>query len=325
MEQYEYEKYVCSKDTLKETIDKYGVAIIPSVIDAEECLKMRAGMWQSIEKITENFDVPIKQNDSSTWSSFPQLYPLHSMLLQRYGLAHAQYYWDLRQNENIVDVFATLWNVANDELLVSFDGLSLHLPPEETGRGYFRNNTWLHCDQSPTRNGFECVQSFLTANEIRAGDATLSFLEGSNRLHGEFAAKFNITEKGDWYKLNETEQKFFLDNGCERKCIMCPAGSLVLFDSRTQHQGIESLKSRPIQNERCIIYLCYTPRERATAANLKKKIKAFEERRTTSHWPHKPMLFPINPRTYGGALPDIAEIDPPVLNDLGRRLVGYLV
>lgn len=322
MDQYEYEKYVTTSEKLKETLEKYGVAIIPSVITEEECQVMRNGMWKSIEHITQHFDVPIKKDESSTWKSFSLLFPLHSMLLQRYQLAHAQYYWDIRQNPNIVDIFATLWDVKREELLVSFDGLSLHLPPEVTKKGWFKNNNWTHVDQSFTRNGFECVQSFLTANEIRAGDATLSFLEGSHLYHKKVGKKFNITDKSDWYKFNQEEYQYYLKH-CERKCIKCPAGSIVFWDSRTAHQGQEPLKERLLSNERCIVYLCYLPRNKATQANLKKKIKAYESLRTTSHWPNKPKLFPVNPRTYGAVLHKIEPINPPDLNDLGKKLVGY--
>jgi hypothetical protein len=323
MDTYEYEKYACTTETLKETLEKYGVAIIPSVINKEECVKMRDGMWSSVEHITQHFDVPMKRDDVDSWKSFSQLYPLHSMLLQRHTLSHSQYYWDLRQNTDIVDVFAQLWSVKPEELLVSFDGLSLHLPPEKTGRGWFRNNNWMHTDQSMQRHDFECVQSFLTASEIRQGDATLSFLEGSHLYHKRVGKKFKIEEKGDWYKFNEKEYNYFIKKGCERKCIKCPAGSLVFWDSRTSHMGQEPLKERKVENERCIVYLCYTPRSRATKANLKKKVKAFEDLRTTSHWAHKPKLFPVNPRTYGATLPKIEPVGKPVLNELGKKLAGY--
>ncbi len=110
---------------------------------------------------------------------------------------------------------------------------------------------------------------------------------------------------------------------CEQKCIKCPAGSLVFWYSTLPHSGKEPLKERKIENERCIVYLCYTPRIYATQANLKKKVKAFEKLRSTSHWSHKPKLFPVNPRTYGAILPKIEPIDPPLLNELGKRLAGY--
>jgi hypothetical protein len=56
---------------------------------------------------------------------------------------------------------------------------------------------------------------------------------------------------------------------------------------------------------------------------LSKKIKAWNDLRSTSHWPHKPKLFPLHPHTYGKPLPDIVQIPKPLINDLAYRLIGY--
>ena len=66
-----------------------------------------------------------------------------------------------------------------------------------------------------------------------------------------------------------------------------------------------------------------TPRKLATDANLRKKRKAFTELRMTTHWPHKPKLFPVHPRTYGGPIPNICDIEPPILTELGKKLAGF--
>lgn len=90
------------------------------------------------------------------------------------------------------------------------------------------------------------------------------------------------------------------------------------------HAGQEPLPSRPAPNFRMVGYVCYTPRSRATAASLEKKRKAFEELRMTSHWPHKPKLFPKTPRTYGKALPSITPVPPPTnVSPLGKKLAGF--
>ena len=66
------------------------------------------------------------------------------------------------------------------------------------------------------------------------------------------------------------------------------------------------------------------PREDASQSVIKRRIKAFEEVRMSSHWPAKGFkLFPVNPRTYGGDLPETEEVSKPVLTDLGKKLVGY--
>ena len=318
---YEGEKYHTTSEGLKGTIEKYGVAIIPGVLNEGELLSMRDGMWDYLEHISQNFEKPISREDSKTWVEYLKLYPKHSMLLQQYGVGHSQFVWDVRQNEKVVDVFSKLWETPKEDLLTSFDGASFHFPPEETNRGWYRN-TWYHTDQSYLRPDFECVQSWVTAYDVDEGDATLAFMEGSNKYHGEFTQSFTIDNKGDWYKHTEVEQRFYEEKGCEEKRIKCKAGSMVFWDSRTIHCGTEAIRKRGEKKIRNVVYVCMTPRERATEANLRKKRKALNDLRMTSHWPHKPKLFPVNPRTYGGPLPNVVAVPEPKLTDLGRRIAG---
>ena len=98
---------------------------------------------------------------------------------------------------------------------------------------------------------------------------------------------------------------------------------MVLWDSRTIHCGTEPIKGRDNQKFRNVVYVCMLPRSFTTESNLKKKRKAFEELRMTTHWPHKPKLFPINPRTYGGPLPNVVQVEKPKLSELGKRLAGF--
>lgn len=321
-EEYDSSKYMANMDNFKEILDKYGVAILPNILNDEEINEMINGMWDYLEHITSKFETPINRNNSETWSEIFKLFPLHSFLIQYWGIGHAQVCWTLRQNPKIVEIFAKLWKT--DDLVVSFDGASFHMPPEITGRGHYKNNTWFHTDQRLSDSKFRCIQSWTTGFDVNPGDATLTFMEGSHNYHKEFATVFNKTDlKDDWYKYDEDEIKWFLEKGCKIKSITCPAGSLVMWDSRLGHAGKESLKDRNQQNFRCVVYLCYTPRSQATITAIKKKQKAFNEKRTTNHWPHRPKLFPKTPRTYGQVLPQIQTIPDPVLTSLGRKLAGF--
>lgn len=318
------DKYITTSCLARETLDEYGVAIIPSVLDPEECEQMKNGMWNYLEEVTQDFKIPINHDDPKTYIQLYELYPKHSMLIQQWSIGHAQFIWDLRQNMKIVEVFSEIHNTAPEDLLVSFDGASFHMPHEITGRGYYRNHNWLHCDQSYTRNDFECVQGWVTAFDVDEGDASLIFYEGSHKYHADFAKEFSITEKKDWFKLEGYDQEQFYKDRCgDLVKITCPAGSLVLWDSRTIHSGQEPSRERAKPNFRCVAYMCYTPRELARPAALKKKQKAFNELRTTSHWPHKPTLFSKTPRTYGAELPNVRPIAPPVLDALGMQLAGF--
>jgi len=317
------EKYITDIDNLKNTLDEYGVAIIPSVLDENECVAMEDGMWNTLETWTNTWDLPITRDNPESWRNMRDLFPKHSMLIQQWGLGHAQFIWNLRQNPKCANIFAKLWHCDVNDLLVSFDGASFHMPSEITKIGWHRQ-TWFHTDQSYLRNEFECIQSWVTAFDVNEGDATLAFLEKSHKYHKDFATHFNMKSKDNWYKLNDDKEVDFYKNmGCEEKYITCPRGSMVFWDSRTIHCGVEPRRTRVKQNFRCVVYLCYIPRMMSNEKELKKKVKAFEEMRMTSHWPNKIKLFPKMPRTYGAEVKEISELPSPIINELGRRLAGY--
>jgi hypothetical protein len=337
MNSYEYERYVTTKENLKATLEQFGVAIIPNVLNAEEVEAMKSGMWDFLEHVSQYFETPIDRNNSETWKEFLKLIPLHSMLVQHWGIGHAQFLWNVRQNQSVLDIMSHFWNVSPDELLVSFDGAGIHMPPEITNRGWFRGAKWLHTDQSYLRNDFECVQSWLTAFDVETGDATLKFLEGSHQYHADFFKRFyptfptadkkeNDKVKKDFYLLFDDQKKidfYKIEKKCPELCIKCPSGSMVFWDSRTIHAGQEPLHERPIQNIRCVAYICYTPRKMASGKALEKKRKAFNNLRTTSHWPHKPTLFSKLPRTYGNKLQKITNVESPVTSEIGKKLAGF--
>lgn len=322
---YQYERYVTTIDNVAKTLKKYGVAIIPNILNIEECNNMKQGMWNYLETITGNLEIPISRNNPQSWKTFKELYPKHSMLLQHWSIGHAQFIWDVRTNPKVIAPFEKIWNTPKEELLVSFDGASFHFPPEITKFGWENpKKFWLHTDQSYLRNEFECIQSWINAYDTNNGDASLTILEGSHKFHAEFRNHFNQTSKDDWYILNEQELEWYTNiKGCVKRTIKCPAGSMVLWDSRTIHSGKQPEKTRSQPNYRCVVYLCYTPRIQATLKSIDKKILAWNNLRTTSHWPHKPKLFPKIPRTYGMPLPDIIQIPKPTINHIGLRLIGF--
>ena len=71
------------------------------------------------------------------------------------------------------------------------------------------------------------------------------FLEGSHLIHEHFGELFEVEDNTNWYKLcDSVEKEFYMMNGCEYKKIMCPKGSIVFWDSRTIHCGVEPNRSR---------------------------------------------------------------------------------
>ena len=80
---YEFEKYLTDIENIKETIQKYGVAICP-ILDNNECNEMINDKWNLLEYLTNNFEIPINRNNKDTYKQILELYPNHKMLLQHW-------------------------------------------------------------------------------------------------------------------------------------------------------------------------------------------------------------------------------------------------
>ena len=325
----DYQDYTTTLENAKEHIAEKGVAVIPNILTPEEITQSRNEMWSMLSQLTENSDYHIKRDETNSWKHLRKLIPLHSMLLKYWGIGHSQFLWNIRQNENVANVFSHLWETPKENLLVSFDGTSIHMPPEITKFGFYHQNDWLHTDQSfkPSMHGLKCIQGMVNIYNTNCGDATLKIMEGSNKYHTEFHDHFPYAAekyKTNWCKLTPEELMFYEDKGCQLHNVIAPAGSIVLWDSRTVHQGMECIKGRQFPSLRTVAYICMTPRNWATPKNIEKKQKTFNERRMTSHWPHIIKLEGKNPHMYGNPLPtDISTLPEPQLTPLGMKLAGF--
>jgi hypothetical protein len=195
--------------------------------------------------------------------------------------------------------------------------------PLEFRHGWTRKNECLPFHTDGKLNETNCYQSWVTALDVNEDDATLGILEKSHLHYDEFNEKYNIRGGNDWYKVMNHSVFNDLTQICPVKRIACPAGSLVIWNSKLMHTALKPLKGRQIPNYRCVFYLCYLPRSMSDRKNIKKKIDGFEKLRMTSHNPAKIYFNPKTPRTYGAIPTDINVIDAPVLTPLGKRLCGY--
>jgi len=327
---YEYEKYVCASSTLKETLENFGVAIIPAVLSGEECNAMIDGIWEYLRILTQNWPTPISRDNKESYKEIHKLHLLRGSMFQQYSNGHAQYMWDLRQNLKIVGIFSEFWGISPEDLLVSFDGSNFSIPNNNGNTKVSKkvNNeneeelaAWYHLDQSLMRPEFECLQSWVNAFETGEGDGTLGILEGSNKYFKEFADSCAAKSVADWKLLSREELQFFRDRGCTEKRIKCPRGSLVLWDSRTVHYGAKSLKIPSAQNYRAVGYVSYRPRYFITKEMLMQKRAALLQLDTTSHHPTNFQVFRKLPPRVTLEHP-VTPIPPPELNALGRRLAG---
>jgi len=201
-------------------------------------------------------------------------------------VGHQEYAWYLRTNPKIINIYKKLWNT--NELVVSFDG-SCYIPKELNKK----DSIWTHTDQCSNSDGLKCYQGFISLTNNK--ERTLVVYKGSHKLHKQYFKDRNISNKCNWNKI----ELDYLDSIKDRKTILnVPAGSLVLWDSRTFHQN---QYGKPNSEERIVQYICYLPKNNPdnTISIQKKRKKYFDDRRTTSHWPYPIRVNGKQPQTYG--------------------------
>ena len=309
---------------------EHGWQVVPGVLTAAECAAMKSGLWDHAERLLPG---ALARDDPATWRAvIKRLYPAHGMLHQHNMFGVCQAAFDVRQNPKVARAFEQIWGTA--DLTSSIDGVAFGLAPEQTNLGW-ENKGWLHLDQSPTGNGLECVQGWVTAEDVGEGDATLRVLSGSHKLHAEFAEHFELhvvegesakdraKKKTDWFKLTDEHLRWYLSKGCEIVDIQCPAGAQVLWESRTVHSGKSPTKGRPVARNRYVVYTSFLPTSCLTPARAEKKRKAVAAGRMTSHWADCRKLFAKNPRTYGRPLIEMPAYVKPRLTRRGAKLFGW--
>ena len=304
-----------------------GYAVIPNVLSNEECKLANDGLWNWLSDFSEG---KIKSDDNTTWEKNWPYTMGKKGIIQQYKIGHSQFVWDIRQNPKVVKVFEQLWN--DDNLLCSFDGINIQIPPEVTNKYADPYGIeWHHMDQSTLRPEFECVQGFVDINGTNFEDGCLVVRNKSHLYFSEYAKHFGVQEKSDWVKLSMDHNSWFDSKGCTSVRVTSPPGSLVLWDSRTVHANSTALKSRNKPDRfRFVVYVCMTPKKLITKAALKKKQLYFEEGRMTSHWPHKIKVFPKIPQLFGqinfykhGFEWADKNFIRPNLTDLGMKLAGF--
>jgi ectoine hydroxylase-related dioxygenase (phytanoyl-CoA dioxygenase family) len=197
-------------------------------------------------------------------------------VIKHYNVGHTAFAWWCRTRPSIQKIFKQIWQT--EDLIVSYDGACYY--PSGLKR---KTVNWLHVDQEPNDSSFKCVQGFVCFTENQK--STLMVVPKSHLEHKSYMKTHNLTHNKAWQKV---------DVPLERAIhVKVKPGDLVLWDSRVFHQNSYSPEERLVQ------YVCYLPRSLANSANLKKREKYFNEKRTTSHWPTPVRVNGLQPQIFG--------------------------
>ena len=319
----------------KKELLEQGWTIVRDILSEDDCSQLiqRSHEW------AEGLGMGIDCSDASTWKS--DRWPHHTHGILKHGdVGHSDWVWDARRK--VEPIFRDIYNTSR--LVTSFDGVSFDPPQEHTRMLQdIEGKALMHVDQSAAKTGLHSVQGFVTLFDIDDCDTTLRIVPGSHKVQQKLVKRLfeatGVTEEAEKKKLlasgwhqfpDELLQKIVVEEfGLEVLRVVMPAGSMVLWDSRTVHGKGGPKLPRTIPKWRIVVYVCMTPARWCTKATLKKRIKAFEEVRMTNHCPHNVRLNAAKPRTYGSLKLEEkwARFDwrttPPELNEGMMGLVGY--
>lgn len=249
-----------------------GFTVVQSVLTEQEVNYFAGCLWQYLES---KYNIT---QDPLDWKR--SLSPDYAYGVLNHSIGHENFMWQARTHNNVMAIFAKIWNIAEEDLLVSFDGCNVAVPrlPEEA------RPAWPHVDQ--TKPGFGCVQGFLALTDSEAELAGGTYvIPKSHKKHD-----FLFSANGEFYgtasrtKMFSSEEvaKFFSDSPAIK--VRCKKGDFVLWDSRLVHWGQEPIIPQGI---RLGLYICMTPRSFASPEELEKKRKAFLSGAMTAHLPHE--------------------------------------
>ena len=67
MDRYVKGKYDTNIDGINNTLEKYGIAVIPALLDEIEQKAMVDGMWDFLREVTSEFKNPIDRTQPDSW------------------------------------------------------------------------------------------------------------------------------------------------------------------------------------------------------------------------------------------------------------------
>lgn len=298
-----------------------GYAVIPSVISTEKATEYqkRALDW------LKSFDNPeLDLANPATW--VPNNLPFISSIntFNHYGVVHERFMWDIRQEPRVIEAFAQLWDTK--ELLVSFDALNVTLPRRP---GHEPRVKWPHVDQSPFRQGLQCIQGIVNLSTSGPDDGGLTIYPGSHKVTEMFFAErtdSSTWERKDFFSFSTEDITWFTDQGYREHKVTAKPGDLIIWDSRLIHYGAEPAESS--NTIRTATYVSYAPVSFASDEVLERKREAFRESLATTHWPHDNIVLRSNQPLLPDGSVDRRRTEPlekPEPTDQLLRLAGVKV
>ena len=243
-----------------------GYVVIKDILSLEEHDTVFNLFRNDINLVSSAFDIL----DSSTWKieNTPLMYGKGMAVFNGFG--QSDFMWKLRTNPNIQNIFKKVHNC--EELVTSLDGFSLFVNKNQ------KSKSWLHIDQNPINTIYSIQGSY---NLFEVGEQDSGFIVNP-KSHLTYNAE--VEHKKDWIIVDQEE---FLTSTVK---LVIPKNCFTLWNSKLIHSNTGIPKTNQTSKEhinRLTAYITYLPKEKRTQEILGKRIEAYKNGKTTSHWANK--------------------------------------
>ena len=249
----------------KRYLDEQGFVVIRDLLSLKDQIKFWNFFREDLLFVSPYF----KFNDPRSWiiKNYPGIFGKGMCVFN--GMGQSYFSWFLRTHPNIKSIYSSIYDT--DDLITSMDGFSLFVSNKQ------QSKSWNHIDQNP-RNPIYSIQGSYNYYPVTPKDAGFVVAPKS---HKEF--NMNVEHKRNWIRLDK-------DSPWNEKVVkLCiPRNSFVLWNSRTIHANGGPDKKILINSiNRLTNYITLLPRKYSSEENRQKRIQAYLDGNTCSHWANK--------------------------------------
>jgi len=264
-----------------EYLQDEGYVVFKSVLSKEDIRTSQELFHSWLEEVSD-----FKRDDIETYGK--KWLPDESTgICARNGIGQSDFMWYVRTRPKVREAFAEVWGT--HDLITSFDGCGV-FRPWAFNPAWKTSSGWWHVDQNARINGgfgFQCVQGLVNLYDCDETTGGLTVKPGTHKFHNEVSDRNGRASAGHFMPISRDDK--ILETPA--KLVLCKAGDLCLWDSRTIHCNSPGKKlPDPLPEKWGIIriaaYICMVPRDKASFSTLAERQRLYIEHKTTTHWPH---------------------------------------
>lgn len=246
----------------KNYLDKEGYVILENILTLSEKTEAFNLFKKDWNTVSPDFDF----EDKSTWSinTTPMMFGKGMAVFNGFG--QSDFMWNLRLNPSIINIFKSIHST--EKLAVSFDGFSVFISNRQ------KSKPWVHIDENP-KNLLYSIQGSYNFMPVTTKDAGFLVVPKSHISYNP-----DTNHNRDWIVC---DQDLYYGEAVK---LLIPENCFTLWNSRTIHSNIGMFKPGTELN-RLTVYITYLPKTTQPDKIIQKRIDAYKNSQTTSHWSNK--------------------------------------